>query len=269
MEKKHLKVRKMINEKTNIIKAIEQNLFQFYAFFSKSDFVDYGENKYYKFAKSKNGDWPNYIFDINHTYFTDKKAVDKLKHDILNNNSPPFLIYKYDDSMRSFELSLETIGIRPVMQWKGMALNEKELDFPDIKKDLQIKSVSNPELLKAWFNIVCNEILSRKKINTDIFKDLISTDEIDLFVGLYNNEPVATSLSFNSNNIGGLYLIATKEHLRGMGFGTQITKQTIKNLVSKGVENIVLHSTGLGEKVYKKLGFKEYCKFNIAWMLGK
>ena len=37
----------------------------------------------------------------------------------------------------------------------------------------------------------------------------------------------------------------------------------------KGITNIVLQASDKGVSIYEKMGFKEYCEFNIMWMLGK
>ncbi|MCK4664326.1 MAG: GNAT family N-acetyltransferase [Bacteroidales bacterium] len=252
-----------------IISAIEKNLFEFYKLTGKSKFVKFIETNNYSYVKTNPNAWPNFIFDIKNITDDCSKLTDEIVTEIIENKAPPFLIYKYDNSINTFEHLLANGNIRPIIQWAGMACRYDKFNELKQNEELQIEIINNEQQLIDWINIINNEILQNKKINRKIFNELILNKKTNLFIGYYKNIPVCTSLAFEENNTGGLYLIATNSNYRNKGFGTQITYATIKYLLSKNNKLIVLQATKSGKKIYSNLGFKEYCKFNIAWMLGK
>ena len=80
---------------------------------------------------------------------------------------------------------------------------------------------------------------------------------------------VSTALTFMEGDVAGLYLIGTDEACRRRGFGTAVTLFAIRDCFNEGAENIILHATRMGESVYRNIGFKKYCYFDIMWYTGK
>lgn len=61
--------------------------------------------------------------------------------------------------------------------------------------------------------------------------------------------------------IAGIYNVATKPDYRGKGIGTAVTLAPLMAAKKKGYEIAWLESSEMAEKLYKRIGFREYCRF--------
>jgi hypothetical protein len=84
-----------------------------------------------------------------------------------------------------------------------------------------------------------------------------------LYLGIYDGEPVATSLLFLIAGVAEVNLVSTIPSKREKGFGSLITRYSLVDVSKMGYRVGVLESLPKGENVYKKLGFREYCRVEI------
>jgi Acetyltransferase (GNAT) family. len=84
-----------------------------------------------------------------------------------------------------------------------------------------------------------------------------------LFLAYFDGKPVATSLLFTHKNTAGIYYVSTLPAYRNKGFGLNITQAAMQAAKESGFRNVILQATPLGAKVYKRAGFKEYCRADV------
>jgi GNAT superfamily N-acetyltransferase len=86
------------------------------------------------------------------------------------------------------------------------------------------------------------------------------------YVGLVDDEPVATSSLFLGGGVAGLYHIVTAQHQRGRGIGTAITRFPLQEARVRGYRIGVLQASAVGAPVYRSLGFEACCQLSMyAW----
>jgi ribosomal protein S18 acetylase RimI-like enzyme len=93
----------------------------------------------------------------------------------------------------------------------------------------------------------------------EVFDDTIPSREFTCWVG-YNRDakPVATAATVVSDGVIGLYNVATVPDERGRGFAEAITRHAIRSASREsGLGRVTLQSTAQGERLYKRLGFRE------------
>jgi GNAT superfamily N-acetyltransferase len=78
------------------------------------------------------------------------------------------------------------------------------------------------------------------------------------WVARLDGEPAGLGLTFVGGGAIGLYAIGTLPSARRRGVGTALTLVPMLQARDEGVEVAILHSTPEGEKLYRRLGFKEY-----------
>jgi GNAT superfamily N-acetyltransferase len=78
------------------------------------------------------------------------------------------------------------------------------------------------------------------------------------WVGYWNGLPVATAATLISHGVIGVYNIATMPGFRGRGVAEAITRFVIAEAQGEaGAQPVILQSTAMGYRMYKKLGFRE------------
>lgn len=69
-------------------------------------------------------------------------------------------------------------------------------------------------------------------------------------------KPVAAATTVLSGNTAGIYYVGTLEEYRGRGLGAFIAQESSNIGFDAGAELLILQASELGERVYKKLGYK-------------
>jgi len=98
-------------------------------------------------------------------------------------------------------------------------------------------------------------------------RDLLAAPGWDLLVAYLGDEPVATGIGFTSDEITGLWGIATLPEMRGRGIGAAITHEVVRRGARRGARAAHLWATPLGYPVYLKLGFR-HVEDRAEWTFG-
>lgn len=84
-----------------------------------------------------------------------------------------------------------------------------------------------------------------------------------LFLAYFDGKPAATSLLFTHKNTAGIYYVSTLPAYRNKGLGLLITLAAMQAAKESGFKNVILQASPFGVKVYRRMGFKEYCQAEI------
>jgi GNAT superfamily N-acetyltransferase len=163
---------------------------------------------------------------------------------------------------------LESKGFKHAYKSPGMSLRLEEFhqkSKPDSPH--KIIQVSTEEQLAQWiipgkegFSISDSVI----KAYFDLFKSKGFESQIPwkLFVGMVDNIPTTCVRLFCTNDVAGIYHVATIPSARGKGYGTEITIAALEAAKNFGYKLAILASSPAGYNVYYRLGFRDCCFCN-------
>ena len=67
----------------------------------------------------------------------------------------------------------------------------------------------------------------------------------------------------------GIYVVATIPEARRQGIGTALTLAPLREARAMGYRIGILHASQMGLRVYRRLGFQEYCKMSCYEWAGE
>ena len=254
----------------DFISAIESNLYHFYEFTATNGGLELVNERDFSWVRNKSATWPNWIFRLNPELLMQEKFLENLAVRIKNQEIPPYLITLEPENAKEFYTRAEKYGLRQIMRWTGMAIMKDEY-FTAASGHVppDIIQVRDEKSLKDWLHVVNSALYSSNSLVVTLLEKLYLKDPFKLYLGCENGDPVSISLSFEKSHVAGLYMIATMENHRGKGYGTELTRYAMDRCFQNKCECIILHASSMGEKIYRRIGFKEYCKFGILWMVGR
>lgn len=197
-----------------------------------------------------------------------EQSFDNYFQAIEKQSASPYIIFQVDENTSSIDSLLKRNGFRAIEEWTSMSISLDNLPKENSGK-LQIVKVENEAQLQQWLKVVEQTMFNNTPIETGIFEQLMTDDNINLWLGYLDNQTVCTALSFVHSCSVGLYMISTLNDFRVKGFGQEITLKALLDASSKGVSQGVLQATKLGINMYRKIGFQENGKFQIYWKVGK
>ncbi len=228
---------------------IHNNLEDFYTFLSRHIRSDVKEN----YIHLNEYPYENIIFIRRFN----ERSINEIRYDSTLRYSFPTIIFKNDDP--GLAATLKAKGFIPLTRWKGMAIPKRLA--PDEIPGLEIIEVENLYRYNQWEKVahaVYHEF--EEHPGRLPYSKLYGLKESKLFLGLYKRKPACIGFLFECNDSSGIYFIGTDPAFRGKGFGTAITKWLT---VHSQKEIIVLQASVEGYKMYQKMGFAEFCNFDL------
>lgn len=98
----------------------------------------------------------------------------------------------------------------------------------------------------------------------EVFDDTIPSREFRCWVGYQEGRPVATAATVVAHDVIGLYNVASIPGEQKKGFGEVITRHAIGEAANEsGLQRVILQATWQGERLYRKLGFREVSRLVV------
>lgn len=150
----------------------------------------------------------------------------------------------------------------------GMAMDLQSLDQSLLQPSrLKVTHVSDGEQLKAWLRVmtVGSEV---REGGLELLLDVAARrgmpgPAIHYYLGTLDDQPVASSLLCLDAGVAGIYCVATLPEARRQGFGSALTIAPLLHAYTLGYRIGILQATDPGFNLYRRLGFRQYCTFQV------
>jgi len=247
--------------------SLERNIYNFFIDISRNSGKEINAKNSIEWIKTYPSCWPNYIFDSKLKLNKIDDEIRLLKEKINTGIVPNSWFMGPGSTTTILPEILKQNGFIKTSSWPGMVLEMKNTSFDFSYPDnFSIKEINNLGDLKKWSDVINGGMFGNGFEGVNLFKNSLEKEDIKLFLGFFNDLPVATSLLYLNSDIASLFLVATLPDFRQRGFGTQITLAPIKKALGYGYEFAGLFATSSGERIYKKIGFRKICDFDIYYL---
>jgi GNAT superfamily N-acetyltransferase len=198
-----------------------------------------------------------------------KAIFDSLRAKIDEQGAPAFWWIGPQSKPDNLGSLLEQHGLEPAGEVPGMAIDLVLVDNkPEMITNFTIQKVSNTEMQALWARIAA--------VGTgfpDVATEAMARVEATLtdpqykaqhrYIGLLNGTPVATSALVLDSGVAGIYAVATIPEARRKGIGRIMTVIPLLEAKQIGYRVGILQASSMGYSIYKKIGFKDVCKYRL------
>jgi ribosomal protein S18 acetylase RimI-like enzyme len=157
-------------------------------------------------------------------------------------------------------------GLTLAAEMPGMAV---ELDALDQSftgpSDLKIERVRDMKLLRVWADDLAWMPAPGREALVELTVALGLDDNSPLrhYVGFVNGRIVSHATLLLGAGVAGIYNVGTMREARRQGIGAAMTLTPLLEAREMGYRAGVLQSSEMGYNVYRRLGFREYCKIGL------
>ena len=148
-----------------------------------------------------------------------------------------------------------------------MALDLKNFHEKDSPiEGLDIIRVEYKEDLKEWADVsieamgLPRDICYKYLLEYPIYKE---NSTMSLFLGYYNDEPVATALIAYNDGVAVIFHISSLIKVRKKGIGSKILRAALNEAKEKGYEIAIISASQTGYNMCQNMGFKTYTMLNV------
>ncbi len=155
----------------------------------------------------------------------------------------------------------------------GMAihLHEAALDAPgpsDLMIEEMVEEVIDGDGLVRWINTMVAgsglpDMVRELLVGLYMQRGFSRQENVRYYLASRDGQPVASALLFLGGGAAGIYNVATVPNARRQGIGAAVTVAALRAARDLGHTLGVLQSSQMGENVYRRLGFQEYCRFPL------
>ncbi len=167
---------------------------------------------------------------------------------------------------------LRAHGLALVIEEPGMAadLSTMELEAP-APAELTMLRVDGNRALRQWmkaFSAAFDVSRSVQRVVLEMESELGFGQEQarQLYLGLWQGKPVATTMLLLGAGVAGLYAVGTVPRARRRGIGAAMTLATLREARTRGYRAGILYASAMGRPLYQRLGFRTYFTIQqYAW----
>ncbi|MFF0342998.1 GNAT family N-acetyltransferase [Kribbella sp. NPDC004875] len=168
------------------------------------------------------------------------------------------ILWASSDYDRDLVRAAARAGLRLRSSTVGMA-TEKPPDMAVIPKGLEVVRVTNAEEA-AQFAAVHEGLFRETGRPVEAVAHFASPGVLlapntAAFVARVGGRPVAGAMAVITGAEAGVYWVATRTDARRQGFGESVTRAAVRAAFEHGARVVLLQSTELGVRLYRRLGF--------------
>jgi ribosomal protein S18 acetylase RimI-like enzyme len=198
-----------------------------------------------------------------------KPTVDSLQDRINERGAPALWWLGPQSTPENLGALLEQHGLQRAGESPGMAADLAMLDsMPGTIANFTIQEVDRVDMQALWARTAAiGTGFSGTATDQMVELETTLTDSHykaqRRYIGFLDGVPVATSALVLDSSLAGIYAVATVPEARRKGIGEIMTVMPLLEARRMGYRLGILQASSMGYPIYKRIGFKDVCKFNM------
>lgn len=170
------------------------------------------------------------------------------------------------DTPSSLISKLKQLGLKQTEENIGMALDINDYCISPKLGNINIIKITNQTQLKEWCEILIQIGITAQcysDIYSKISEEILISSEVEFYIGytIDSKFPICTGMLVNSNEVAGIYNIATLPKYRRNGYASSMMNNLIQRAKQLNLKYITLTASPEGKYVYEPLGFQAICSY--------
>ncbi|SCC32802.1 GNAT family N-acetyltransferase [Bacillus wiedmannii] len=202
------------------------------------------------------------------------EGIEKLYKEVecFNQKKFPMSVWFWDDRHeQTIKSELIKLGLKEAEQNIAMVADLKTI-HPKINmpEGFTIQKSSSSGQIKKFGETLANLFGTSEEgthvqafYNETASFDLWDSEQMKLYLGFYKEEVVSVGSLVCTKDSIGIYDIATKEEMRGRGFGSTMFNYLLQEAKELKVAQCVLQASPDGINIYKKAGFQSVGQMTV------
>jgi predicted GNAT family acetyltransferase len=165
---------------------------------------------------------------------------------------------------------LEDRGFNPMGQAVGMAMDLRNINVTPgpSAPDLEVHLVCDKDELRTACDIVSTvndfpDFAAEKWYEMHAALGLDANRPWRYYLALLDGKPVGTASLYLGKGVASIVSVSTLQAARGRGVGTAVSLKPFLDARQAGYHIATLCSSDMGQGVYRRMGFREYCSFGM------
>ena len=234
--------------------ATENNLYDLYTEIGKLDKGELFVQEDFSWVIARPY-WPNFIFRPQFKPQRISLRLSQIIRKIKDLDAPPVIQVGNQAKPTDLDGCLKRNGFQMLVERSRMALDLKAKHLRSTTPNkLDIFEIENQEDFGIWIDVALKSF--NPYLGKDIFGSLLNRKKVRLYSGTHNGQVVATSMTFLSSGVAGIYFVSVIPELRNRGLGREMMLRCIYDAQELGYNYCILQATDIGEHLYRSLGFK-------------
>jgi hypothetical protein len=205
---------------------------------------------------------PSREADFNQAFLLDERAFEpgvlRRVQDFFRETRSTWCIVVPPDLAGRFDKASKRIRISQRRVMPEMIMMNKSISIPPPPRGLKITRVETVNDMRTHTRTMMSGFgLGRKNplrsmLNSKSLAETLS----ELYIGWASGRPVATSVSYVSEGVAGIFGVSTVPKARGRGYGEAMTWAAMGDGLAKKCKFFSLQASPMGFPVYHRMGFR-------------
>lgn len=178
--------------------------------------------------------------------------------DFFKDRNLPYIFWIGEARDDNMERYLRHLGYEPSREpGTPLMVIDHKLDMPKLEIDIQVRKVESQLQIDDYIDLVneCFEIGENVARNMFNSSNVLNSENNAAYLIYHKGKAVSGVQIYKTDDIAGIYWVATREEMRGKGLGKYISALGTNKAFDMGVEKVILQASKLGKYVYDRIGY--------------